>query len=97
MQTLWEEAERNKATDLLIQFRQQIVYDKWKYNFVLFKVLSRSVKQRLGAIQIANPRLACQIEEFIVELYMKRKIDFVDFDSFKKIVEHVLSKRAESE
>ena len=47
----------------------------------------------MGAIQMANPKLARQVEEFIVDYYLKGQIKYVDFDMFKKIVETILAKK----
>lgn len=85
-----QEAQR-RMQEAMVQAEKEAEIEAMK-KYILLRYVDRDVRERIYNIRSVNPQLAEKIEAYIFALIQSRRVDRIDFELFKRIIESIRGK-----
>jgi len=82
-----QEAQR-RLQEQLAKARAEAEIEAVK-KYILLRYVDRDVRERIYNIKSVNPKLAEKIEEYIIALLQSGRVQRINFEIFKRIVENI--------
>jgi len=60
---------------------------------ILLRYVDKDVRERIYNIRSVNPEFANRIEAYIIALIQSKRVNRIDFDTFKWIIENIKGKK----